>query len=111
MGRKRLIRGVFSLRICIIQKDIVLLRSGVDSACLHKTTENQRQDEIQSKENNVAAAYGVVTLPYGVREGINVFLDGFIPTENMRFREMSLSFKISDNTEIIEKKKEEHLFR
>ncbi|MCG8434319.1 MAG: hypothetical protein MJA83_09840, partial [Gammaproteobacteria bacterium] len=26
-------------------------------------------------------AYGVVTLPYGVREGINVFLDGFIPTE------------------------------
>ena len=28
----------------------------------------------------VAAAYGVVTLPYGVREGINVFLDGFIPT-------------------------------
>ena len=33
----------------------------------------------------VAAAYGVVTLPYGVREGINVFLDVFIPTENMRF--------------------------
>ena len=59
----------------------------------------------------VAAAYGVVTLPYGVREGINVFLDGFIPTENMRFRDFSLSFKISDNTDIIEKKKEEHLFR
>jgi ATP-binding cassette subfamily E protein 1 len=59
----------------------------------------------------VAAAYGVVTLPYGVREGINVFLDGFIPTENMRFRDFSLSFKISDNTEVIEKKKEEHLFK
>ena len=27
----------------------------------------------------VPAAYGVVTLPYGVREGINVFLEGFIP--------------------------------
>jgi len=40
------------------------------------------------------AAYGVVTLPYGVREGINVFLDGFIPTENMRFRDFSLSFKV-----------------
>jgi ATP-binding cassette subfamily E protein 1 len=50
----------------------------------------------------VATAYGVVTLPYGVREGINVFLDGFIPTENMRFRDFCLSFKISDNIEVIE---------
>ena len=49
----------------------------------------------------VPAAYGVVTLPYGVREGINVFLDGFIPTENMRFREFGLSFKIADNTDIV----------
>lgn len=39
-------------------------------------------------------AYGVVTMPYGVREGINIFLDGFIPTENLRFREESLKFKI-----------------
>jgi len=49
----------------------------------------------------VPTAYGVVTLPYGVREGINVFLDGFIPTENMRFREYSLNFKITDNTDIL----------
>ena len=49
----------------------------------------------------VPAAYGVVTLPYGVREGINVFLEGFIPTENMRFRDFSLSFKIADNTDIV----------
>ena len=34
----------------------------------------------------VPGAYGVVTLPFGVREGINIFLDGFVPTENMRFR-------------------------
>ena len=39
-------------------------------------------------------AYGVVTLPYGVREGINVFLAGFIPTENMRFRDHELNFKV-----------------
>eukprot|EP00917_Polyrhabdina_sp_WS-2016_P022221 GHVP01048257.1.p1 GENE.GHVP01048257.1~~GHVP01048257.1.p1 ORF type:complete len:649 (-),score=100.87 GHVP01048257.1:109-2055(-) len=45
------------------------------------------------------SAYGVVTTPYGVREGINVFLEGFIPTENMRFREYSLSFKISQDLE------------
>lgn len=30
------------------------------------------------------------------REGINVFLAGFVPTENLRFREESLSFKVSE---------------
>ncbi|KAI8647207.1 translation initiation factor RLI1 [Parasitella parasitica] len=42
------------------------------------------------------SAYGVVTLPYSVREGINIFLDGQIPTENLRFREDSLTFKIAE---------------
>jgi len=42
-------------------------------------------------------AYGVVTMPAGVREGINIFLDGFVPTENLRFREDSLIFKVSEN--------------
>ncbi|KAG9523527.1 hypothetical protein KCU71_g23749, partial [Aureobasidium melanogenum] len=36
------------------------------------------------------AVYGVVTLPSSVREGINIFLDGHIPSENLRFREESL---------------------
>mmetsp|Transcript_45967 Transcript_45967/g.33719 ORF Transcript_45967/g.33719 Transcript_45967/m.33719 type:complete len:240 (+) Transcript_45967:309-1028(+) len=39
-------------------------------------------------------AYGVVTMPFGVREGINVFLEGYIPTENLRFREEELTFKV-----------------
>ena len=58
--------------------------------------------------------YGVVTMPYSVREGgcfgwlcrlysfikgINIFLDGFIPTENLRFREESLSFKMVETAE------------
>ncbi|VDK73537.1 unnamed protein product, partial [Anisakis simplex] len=44
----------------------------------------------------VPGAYGVVTLPSGVREGINIFLDGFIPTENMRFRfEISSDYQIT----------------
>ncbi|KAF5310845.1 hypothetical protein D9619_008007 [Psilocybe cf. subviscida] len=43
--------------------------------------------------------YGVVTMPSSVREGINIFLDGFVPTENLRFREESLSFKMSENAE------------
>ncbi|KAG5351566.1 Fe-S cluster-binding ribosome biosynthesis protein [Termitomyces sp. Mn162] len=45
--------------------------------------------------------YGVVTMPYSVREGINIFLDGFIPTENLRFREESLSFKMVETADEI----------
>jgi ATP-binding cassette subfamily E protein 1 len=45
------------------------------------------------------AVYGVVTLPYSVREGINIFLDGHIPTENLRFREESLTFRIAEAVE------------
>ena len=47
----------------------------------------------------VPGMYGVVTLPYGVREGINIFLEGFVPTENLRFREESLTFRIQDDVE------------
>lgn len=42
------------------------------------------------------AVYGVVTMPASVREGINIFLDGNIPTENLRFREESLTFRIAE---------------
>ncbi|KAH9236078.1 hypothetical protein K456DRAFT_1543824 [Colletotrichum gloeosporioides 23] len=42
------------------------------------------------------AVYGVVTLPQSVREGINIFLDGHIPTENLRFRDESLTFKLAE---------------
>ncbi|CAL1699232.1 unnamed protein product [Somion occarium] len=45
--------------------------------------------------------YGVVTMPYSVREGINIFLDGFIPTENLRFRQESLTFKMVETAEEI----------
>ncbi|CAJ0942735.1 unnamed protein product, partial [Mesorhabditis belari] len=52
----------------------------------------------------VAGVYGVVTLPSGVREGINMFLDGFIRSENMRFREDALNFKVSDGQEELVKR-------
>jgi ATP-binding cassette subfamily E protein 1 len=41
-------------------------------------------------------AYGVVTMPFSVREGINIFLAGFVPTENLRFRDLELSFKVAE---------------
>ena len=50
-------------------------------------------------------AYGVVTMPFSVREGINIFLAGFVPTENMRFRDEELTFKVSEDTDDTSSKK------
>lgn len=70
--------------------------------------------------------YGVVTMPSSVREGllfhkvhlllmqchfpsgINIFLDGFIPTENLRFREESLTFKMVETAEEVIAEKTRH---
>ena len=51
-------------------------------------------------------AYGVVTLPFSVREGINVFLAGYIPTEQMRFREYELTFRVSAEQDMQENERE-----
>ncbi|XP_059384459.1 ATP-binding cassette sub-family E member 1-like [Carassius carassius] len=53
----------------------------------------------------VPSAYGVVTSPFSVREGINIFLDGYVPTENLRFRETSLVFKVAETAAEEEVKK------
>ncbi len=37
--------------------------------------------------------YGIISHPHGTRVGVNQFLDGFIPDENMRFRDTSISFR------------------
>ncbi len=34
--------------------------------------------------------YGIISQPHHVREGVNAFLDGYIPSENMRFRPESI---------------------
>mmetsp|Transcript_56005 Transcript_56005/g.114469 ORF Transcript_56005/g.114469 Transcript_56005/m.114469 type:complete len:602 (+) Transcript_56005:1992-3797(+) len=39
-----------------------------------------------------AGVYGVVSVPYSVKEGVNIFLSGYIPSENLRFRENSITF-------------------
>lgn len=46
-----------------------------------------------------AGAYGVVTMPFSVRVGINAFLAGYIPTENLRFRQDALTFKVSERAD------------
>ncbi|PKY44434.1 P-loop containing nucleoside triphosphate hydrolase protein [Rhizophagus irregularis] len=55
----------------------------------------------------VPSVYGVVTMPFSIREGINIFLDGKVPTENLRFREESLTFKLAETAED-EKEVEKH---
>lgn len=53
-------------------------------------------------------AYGVVTLPFSVREGINIFLSGFIPTENLRFRQTALTFRLAETADNEEVQEVEH---
>jgi ATP-binding cassette subfamily E protein 1 len=42
--------------------------------------------------------YGIVTMPYSCREGINIFLSGYVPTENMRFRKEAIVFRKTEET-------------
>jgi ATP-binding cassette subfamily E protein 1 len=56
-------------------------------------------------------AYGVVTMPFSVREGINIFLGGFIPTENVRFREDEMTFRVQKAVETTEEQKDEEIIK
>ncbi|MEM0442542.1 MAG: ribosome biogenesis/translation initiation ATPase RLI [Candidatus Caldarchaeum sp.] len=44
------------------------------------------------------SVYGVVSGPYGVREGINIFIEGYIPDENVRFRDERIDFQVKPPT-------------
>ncbi len=46
--------------------------------------------------------YGIVAGPYGVREGINIFIEGYIPDENVRFRSERILFQLRPPTEAYE---------
>ncbi|KAL0226487.1 hypothetical protein P9112_013811 [Eukaryota sp. TZLM1-RC] len=54
-------------------------------------------------------AYGVVTMPFSVREGINIFLDGMVPTENLRFRDVALSFRIAETADDVVEERHRHM--
>jgi len=54
-------------------------------------------------------AYGVVTMPFTVREGINIFLAGFVPTENLRFRDEELTFRVSASEDTLDLAKQQAL--
>ena len=43
----------------------------------------------------VSSAYGIVSGVLSTKVGINVFLDGYLPNENIRFRDKKFSFDVS----------------
>ncbi len=49
------------------------------------------------------AAYGIVSNILSTKVGINVFLDGYLPNENVRFRDKKFSFDVSTSTDDFEK--------
>jgi len=44
------------------------------------------------------AAYGIVSSVLSTKVGINVFLEGYLPTENVRFRDKKFSFDVSSSS-------------
>lgn len=44
------------------------------------------------------AAYGIVSSILSTKVGINVFLDGYLPNENVRFRDKKFSFDVSTSS-------------
>ena len=46
----------------------------------------------------VPGTYGIISHPYGVKSGINFFLDGFLPDENMRIRNEPIRFHVKPPT-------------
>ena len=83
---RQLLEGNYGSRryILVVEHDLAVLDYLSDYVCIIYGT---------------PGAYGVVTMPFSVRVGINAFLSGFVPTENMRFRQDALSFKVSERAE------------
>ena len=50
----------------------------------------------------VPAAYGIVSSVLSTKVGINVFLDGYLPSENVRFRDKKFTFDASTSTDEIQ---------
>ena len=64
--------------VIVVEHDLAILDYLSDQVCLYY---------------GQPGAYGVVTTPYTVRKGINMFLEGYLPNENLRFRQEPISFQ------------------
>lgn len=86
LNAARVIRGLLGSQIYVIvvEHDLSVLDYLSDFICVLY---------------GMPSVYGVVTLPFSVREGINIFLDGKVPTENLRFRDESLTFRLAETAD------------
>jgi len=50
--------------------------------------------------------YGIVSKPYGVRIGINTFLDGYVKEDNVRIRDKPIKFSVLSPTDVIPNQEE-----
>jgi ATP-binding cassette, sub-family E, member 1 len=57
-------------------------------------------DEIQILYG-VQGAFGIVSQSKGVRRGINEYLDGYLPDDNVRFRDYEINFKENENESVL----------
>lgn len=79
MAAGRLIREIAAERpIVIVEHDLAILDMLADTVHI---------------AYGQPAVYGVITQPKGVRIGINQYLEGYLPEENIRFREHQVTFE------------------
>ncbi|MEM1584124.1 MAG: ribosome biogenesis/translation initiation ATPase RLI [Nitrososphaerota archaeon] len=56
------------------------------------------------------SVYGVVSGPFSAREGINIFLQGYIPSENVKFRQDKIIFQVRPPSSELEAEGSEPLY-
>ncbi len=66
--------------VFVVEHDLSIMDYIADYVCIFYGTET---------------VFGVVSEPMNQGDGINIYLDGYLPSENMRFRDYSLSFNIN----------------
>lgn len=66
-------------RVIVVEHDLALLDYLSDNVCLFY---------------GKPSVYGIVTVPFGTRVGINVYLDGYLQQENVRFRDEAVRFHL-----------------
>lgn len=79
MAAARIIRDLAAIRpIMIVEHDLAILDMLADTVHI---------------AYGKPAVFGVITQPKGVRVGINQYLEGFLPEENVRFRDYPVIFE------------------
>ncbi|CAJ0644317.1 12220_t:CDS:2 [Entrophospora sp. SA101] len=60
-----------------------------------------KSNRFQSKDRHKVETLKAIVIPWLKKHitGINIFLDGKVPTENLRFRDESLTFKLAETAE------------